>query len=101
MSQTERSIFEVKLAEANAELSQLREQLRSVTIRLGEAEDVVRYYGNPRVYGISKTTDNVLTYQDRVKPADHEKVSDNTWVAGQRARRHLKKYEEDVPHPGL
>ncbi len=83
-----------RLAEAQAELQALREAFKTQTERLGESENVVRFYSDPRNYSLSKT-DSTRVFQDCVKEDFSQADNDaKTYIAGNRARVYLKKYEK-------
>lgn len=66
--------------------------------RLSIAEDALRFYANPKSYA-SRPLCGVFSFQDVVK--DDNDFADNTTnvkVAGARARKYLKKYEEVSSH---
>lgn len=76
----------------------LKKSLASVKARLAEAEGSLMFYGDVRNY-MTRPLCGVFTYQDVLKnDSEVAANTDNTKVAGFRARQHLKRYE-DVSSP--
>lgn len=87
-----------RLTETASELQDVREKVKALNDRLQEAETVIRFYADPRTYGLAASSahDPEKVYQDRVSndytQADNDK---NTHIAGRRARRYLKTHEPE------
>ncbi len=93
MTAIERGFLAERMQETISELEAVREKLRSTSLRLGEAENALKYYGDPRNYGLTvgteaRTIQNSLTGD--FQTADN---STTTMVAGKRSREYFKKYE--------
>lgn len=71
----------------------LKESISQIKARLSDAEASLAFYGDVRNY-MTRPLCGVFTYQDVLKN-DSEVASntDNTKVAGYRARQHLRRYE--------
>lgn len=75
-----------------AELQELRAKYTALTERLSEAESAIRFYADPRFYGLSPERDGMV-FQDRLE-TDRESADNlpTTRVAGMRARLYLKRW---------
>lgn len=84
------SFIHERLNETVAELKDVREKLKSMNDRLGEAESCIRFYADPRRYLAYRAEDGRV-FQAQVTQdfsnADNDK---NTFIAGRRAREYLK-----------
>ncbi len=79
--------------ETVSELNDVRERLKALSERLGEAETHLRFYANPRSYLIKRAPAIDKVFQDILMGDHSESDNDpNTFVAGNRARVYLKKY---------
>ncbi len=91
---TERGFIAEQLERTALELQSVREKLRSVSDRLSDAEDMLRFYGNPKNYEPVRNFETGAVFQNCLK--DDATVSDNhsnTKLAGKRARDYFKRYE--------
>ena len=83
-----------QLEKSARELADVREAMRTQTLKLTEAEAALRFYADPRNYEPSRKLDGKTVLQDRLKGdfslADNDA---NTNLAGAKARGYFKLYE--------
>jgi len=92
-NQPRQGFLNERLTETATELQDVREKLQELNKRIGEADVIIRFYADPRNYGIATAPgqDHSKTYQDRVSNDYSQADNDNdTHVAGRRARKYLK-----------
>lgn len=93
-SQIEVGFVGEKLSQTVSELEAVRAKLKEKADQLAEAENILKFYGDPRSYQPTRILEGKTVYQDRLK--DDSSTSDNdadTNIAGRRAREYFKKYE--------
>lgn len=84
--------FAQRLNESVAELADVRERLKALAERLGEAEACIRFYSDVKNYKVTKV-DELTVFQDRLINDFSKSDNDpNTNLAGKRGRDYLKKY---------
>lgn len=78
------------------ELQSVREKLQDTMARLAEAETALLFYADPKNYEATRILDGRTLFRDRLKGdysiADN---SQNTNIAGSRAREYFKRYENE------
>ena len=81
--------------ETVSELNDVRERLKALNHRLSFAEAHLRFYADPRNYGVTFRLVDQTTFQNML--ADDFSMADNdpkTVIAGNRARTYFKMYGE-------
>ena len=92
VKQSPQGFLSERLTETAEELKAVREKVKELKDRLGEADNLLKFYGDPRSYKALRT-ENALVYQDILRNdwsnADNDK---NTFIAGKRARDYLSRH---------
>lgn len=95
-TQAEGGFIGERLTQTVSELADVRERLKALGERLGEADNCLRFYADPRNYIPFRILDGNTVIQNGLKndysPSDNDP---NTSVAGMRARVYLKKHASE------
>lgn len=81
-----------RLTQTATELQDVREKLKSMNDRIGEADTILRFYSDPRNYKSQRFTDNSVHQCVLVNDFSESHNDSKTNVAGKRAREYLIKH---------
>ncbi len=90
----QQAFLEQRHKETLTELEAVRGTLKDLNAQLADAEEALRFYADPRHYGISNSLASAV-FQDVLKEDfSHPDNNVKTFIAGSRARKYIDKYDK-------